>query len=186
MDSRVYIIGRDEVPGRMRLAAGEKLRVTLVVPEGVSCSLAVEIDFDGPGAELDLAGAYTCSGDQKVELDVNLHHDAGGCVSRQLFKGIVSGNARAAFHGLVYVAPDAQKTKALQENHSILLSESARVESQPQLEIYADDVECSHGATVGSLDPEQQFYMRSRGIPEDEARRLQTEAFLAPVLNRLP
>lgn len=183
--NKVYIIGRDELPAHISLGAGESLSITLIVPDGVSCSVPLQIDLDGPGAELDLAGAYTCSGDQKVDINVNLRHNVGGCTSSQLFKGIVSGHSKAAFHGLVYVAPDAQKTKAIQANHSIILDETARVESQPQLEIYADDVECSHGATVGSLDIDQQFYMRSRGIPESEARRLQMEAFLAPILNRI-
>ena len=83
-------------------------------------------------------------------------------------------------------APDAQKTEAYQENHNILLDDTARVETRPQLEIYADDVECSHGATTGYLNPDEQFYMRSRGIPEDEARRLQVISFLSSVLEDVP
>ena len=90
------------------------------------------------------------------------------------------------FEGLVYVAAGAEKTEALQENHSLLLSENAFVQSSPQLEIYADDVVCSHGATVGSLDENEQFYMRSRGISLEEARRLQILSFLSPVLEGLP
>ena len=105
---------------------------------------------------------------------------------RQLFKGIVGGTARAGFDGLIYVAPDAQKTQAFQENHTLLLSDTARTESRPQLEIYADDVQCSHGATTGYLNPDELFYLRSRGIPEAEARQLQMQAFLAPVVRRLP
>ena len=86
------------------------------------------------------------------------------------------------FYGKIVVAQDAQKTEAYQENHNILLSDDARVNTKPQLEIYADDVKCSHGATVGRLNEEEQFYMRSRGIPEQEARALQMISFLAPVL----
>ena len=86
----------------------------------------------------------------------------------------------------MYVAPDAQKTKAFQENHSILLSEGAVVETHPQLEIYADDVQCSHGATTGYLNHDELFYLRSRGIPEAEARRLQMISFISPVISHLP
>ena len=183
MDS-VYVIGRDAVPSFLRLAAGESLKMTLVVPEGESCKLALEIDLDGPGASLDLAGASMSSGSEQVELSVVVRHNVPGCRSEQLFKSVAGGSAKVSFNGLVYVAQDAVRTVAHQQNHSLLLSETAVAESRPQLEIYADDVECSHGATTGYLNPEELFYMRSRGIPEAEARRMQIEAFLAPVYIR--
>ena len=183
-DSGVYVLGRDPVPSLLRLPAGERLSMTLIVPEGVSCRLAMEIDLDGPGAELDLAGAWRCSSDEQVDLQVLVRHNVPGCTSNQLFKGVVGGSARASFDGLVYVASGAAKTVAHQQCHSLLLSEAASADCRPQLEIYADDVECSHGATTGYLNPEELFYMRSRGIPEEEARQMQVEAFLAPILNR--
>ncbi len=183
MDS-VYVIGRDAVPSFLRLAEGESLRMTIVVPEGESCRLALEIDLDGPGASLDLAGATLSSGGEQVDISVVVRHNVPGCHSGQLFKSVVGGSAKVSFNGLVYVAQDAVRTVAHQQNHSLLLSETAVAESRPQLEIYADDVECSHGATTGYLNPEELFYMRSRGIPEAEARRMQVEAFLAPVLLR--
>ena len=186
MDKQVYVIGRDSVPQYLRLDAGEELSMTLVVPPGQDARLSLEIDLCGPDAALDLAGLYLCSGAERVDLRVLVRHTAGGCISRQLFKGIVGGTARAVFDGLIYVAQDAQKTQAFQENHTLLLSGTAFAESRPQLEIYADDVQCSHGATTGYLNPDELFYMRSRGIPEAEARRLQMVAFLAPVLARLP
>ena len=185
MDNRVYILGRDSAPQYLRLEAGEELAMTLVVPPGTDVQYSLEVDLCGPGASLDLAGLYLCPGSERVEMRLLVRHSAGGCTSRQLFKGIVGGTARALFDGLIYVAPDAQKTQAYQENHTLLLSETARTESRPQLEIYADDVQCSHGATTGYLNPEELFYMRSRGIPEAEARRLQMQAFLAPVIRRL-
>ena len=185
MDNRVYILGRDSAPQYLRLDAGEELAMTLVVPPGTDVQYSLEVDLCGPGASLDLAGLYLCPGSERVELCLLVRHSAGGCTSRQLFKGIVGGTARALFDGLIYVAPDAQKTQAYQENHTLLLSETARTESRPQLEIYADDVQCSHGATTGYRSPEELFYMRSRGIPEAEARRLQMQAFLAPVIRRL-
>lgn len=183
---KVFVIGRDSVPAYTSLREGESLRWTIVVLPGTSCDLCFEIDADAPGCEVDLAGLYLCKSDEKVRIRVLLKHNSGQCNSRQLFKGIVGGEASAVFDGLIYVAPRAQRTKALQENHSILLTNGARAESRPQLEIYADDVECSHGATTGFLSEEEQFYMRSRGIPEDEALHLQMIAFLAPVASRLP
>jgi Fe-S cluster assembly protein SufD len=186
MNNEVYVIGRDSAPQYLRLEAGESRNVTLVFLPGATGRFVLEADLVGPGASLDLAGLYLCPDSEQLDLRLLVRHSVGGCVSRQLFKGLVGGTARAAFDGLVYVAQDAQKTEAYQENHTILLSDNARVETRPQLEIYADDVQCSHGATTGYLNPEELFYLRSRGIPEAEARRLQMVAFLAPVLRRLP
>ncbi len=179
------IVGRDPLPSLLHLEAGESLRMTVLIPEGVSCEHSLEVHLDGPGASLDLAGAWRCSSDEQVRLQVIVRHNAAHCHSEQLFKGVVSGKARAEFDGLVYVAEGSMKTVAHQQCHSLLLSKDAVCETRPQLEIYADDVECSHGATNGYLNPEELFYMRSRGIPEDEARAMQVEAFLAPVLKRL-
>lgn len=186
MASRIYIIGKDEIPAEVSLKENERLDWTLVCLPGVSADVQIGISLDGPGAEVELAGLYLCKSDEKVTLNVNVRHNSGGCTSRQLFKGIVGGSANASFDGLIYVAHGAQKTKAYQENHSILLSATAKAESRPQLEIYADDVECSHGATTGFLGEDELFYMRSRGIPEKDARKLQIISFLAPVLERLP
>lgn len=183
MDS-VYVIGRDAVPSLIRLGSGASLKMTLVVPEGESCKLSLEIELDGPGASLDLAGASMSGGSEQVDIKVTVRHNVPGCRSEQLFKSVAGGQARVSFDGLVYVAHGAEHTVAHQQNHSLLLSAEALVESRPQLEIYADDVECSHGATTGYLNPEELFYMRSRGIPEDVARAMQVEAFLAPVLSR--
>lgn len=186
MAKGIYIIGKDEIPASVSLEANERLEWTLVCLPGTSAKVNIDIDLDGPGAEVDLAGLYLCHSAEKVTLNVNVRHNSGGCTSHQLFKGIVGGSANASFDGLIYVAHGAQKTKAYQENHSILLSSTAKAESRPQLEIYADDVECSHGATTGFLNEDELFYMRSRGIPEKEARRLQVISFLAPILARLP
>jgi len=176
-------LGKDRLPSHISVAAGESVRLNLVALG--PASLDLEISLDGEGAELDVAGLYICSAEDKVELRLNVRHNVPGCTSHQLFKGLVGGKAKASFDGLVYVAHGAVRTKAAQENHSILLSREAVAESRPQLEIYADDVECSHGATTGFLDIDEQFYMRSRGIPETEARRLQMLSFISPVLSRL-
>jgi Fe-S cluster assembly protein SufD len=116
-----------------------------------------------------------------VNFHILMHHRAGVCVSHQLFNGIAGGTSRVTFDGRIIVAPDAQQTEAYQENHNIVLSEGARVETTPQLEIYADDVKCSHGATTGRLDEDALFYMRTRGVPEAEAKVLQMISFLAAV-----
>lgn len=186
MNREIYILGETVLPPVVRLEAGEKRSAAFVVPRGVSGSFEVVYELAGEGAELDLTGVYACCGEQKVDFRITVKHLCAGCVSHQLFKGLAEDEARVKFEGLVYVAAGAEKTEALQENHSLLLSENAFVQSSPQLEIYADDVVCSHGATVGSLDENEQFYMRSRGISLEEARRLQILSFLSPILEGLP
>lgn len=186
MNREIYILGETVLPPVVRLEADEKRSAAFVVPRGVSGSFEVVYELAGEGAELDLTGVYACCGEQKVDFRITVRHLCAGCISHQLFKGLAEDEARVKFEGLVYVAAGAEKTEALQENHSLLLSENAFVQSSPQLEIYADDVVCSHGATVGSLDENEQFYMRSRGISLEEARRLQILSFLSPVLEGLP
>jgi Fe-S cluster assembly protein SufD len=163
------------------VGAGERLELTFVVLPGESRDIDVAIDLVGEGAEVSLKGLYLCGGDERVNFRILMHHRAGGCVSHQLFNGIAGGSSRVTFGGRIIVAPDAQQTEAYQENHNILLSDDVHVETTPQLEIYADDVKCSHGATIGRLDEDALFYMRTRGIPEKEARVLQMLSFLAPV-----
>lgn len=175
-----------DVSERISLGEGESLEICILALPGYGGSLGLTVDLKGRGASAEIYGAYLCTGDEEVALRVDMNHDVPSCHSRQLFKGIAGGTARAAFRGLVKVAKDAVQTEAYQETHNILASETARVEADPQLEIYADDVQCSHGATVGHLDELAQYYMRSRGIPEQEARVLQMISFLAPVLQHLP
>ena len=164
------------------VGAGESLDQDFVVLPGESRDIDLCIDLTGPGAEVHLRGLYLCNAGEHVNFRILVHHRAPGCRSTQLFNGLAGGSAQVSFHGTIVVAPDAQQTEAYQENHNILLSEQARVETLPQLEIYADDVKCSHGATVGRLDESALFYMRSRGIPEQEARALQAMSFLSGVI----
>ena len=168
--------------GQYRVAAGERLELQFVVLPGESREIEVSIDLEGPGAEAHIKGLYLCGADEKVRFRVLMHHRAPGCRSTQLFNGIAGGKADVRFDGTIVVAPDAQQTEAYQENHNIVLTPEAKVETKPQLEIYADDVKCSHGATVGQLNEDELFYMRSRGIPEAEARTLQMLSFLSPVI----
>ena len=111
-------------------------------------------------------------------------HNVSDCRSESCVKGVAGGRAVGEFHGLVYVAQDAQRTDAQQQSRNILLSDTARITTWPQLEIYADDVKCSHGATVGQMDAEAVYYMRQRGLSEAEARRLQIEGFVGDIVRR--
>lgn len=182
-DIVTYILGKDTVPSEIHLGAGERKSFFLLALPGTGvCGQDLTIFLDGEGASLDLKCAYALSSDDRLSLRVDVRHTSGGCESRQLYKGLVAGRSRAVFDGLIYVAEGAQKTKAFQESHTIQLSAEAFSEARPQLEIYADDVECSHGATSGFLSTDELFYMQSRGIPEDEARRFQMMAFLAAAL----
>ncbi len=183
MAERVYIAGIDEIPAKISVGKDELLSMTVIVFPGFSGSIPLEVLLKGSGSEVQLRGLYISSGEDKLSFDIKVRHEAPMSRSSQLFNGIAAGCASVSFHGLILVPRDCQKIKAFQENRNILLSESATVETSPTLEIYADDVECSHGATTGSLDPTELFYMRSRGIPETEARTLQMLSFLAPVLS---
>ena len=159
--------------------------VLLVMP-GVSCDVKLDVKLAGEGAEANIYGAYVCGSQERVKISVDMHHDLPHCNSRQLFKGIAGGTSRVDFYGKIIVAQDAQRTEAYQENHNILLTDGAKVDTKPQLEIYADDVKCSHGATIGRLNEEEQFYMRSRGITLEDAKVLQMISFIAPVLENVP
>ncbi len=138
------------------------------------------------GSEASLDGLALLEGHQVADTHSFLLHAEPHATSRQLHKCIVDGKARTIFNGQILVAPRAQGTDARQQSRNLLLSESARVDTKPQLEIYADDVKCSHGATVGQLDPEELFYLQSRGLNADDARNLLTYGFAGDVLNRIP
>ncbi len=138
------------------------------------------------GAQVTLDGLALLDTDQVADTHSFLHHAEPNSASHQLHKCIVDGKARAIFNGQVRVAPGAQGTDAKQQSRNLLLSEAARVDTKPQLEIYADDVKCSHGAAVGQLDPEELFYLQSRGLNADDARNLLTYGFAADVLTHIP
>ena len=137
----------------------------------------VRIYLDEPGAECSLNGLALGGGRQHIDNHTTIEHRVERCVSREFYKAVLADRARAVFHGRIVVHPDAQQTDSEQQNQNLLLSRDAEVDTKPQLEIYADDVKCSHGATVGQLDDDAVFYLRSRGIDESEARGLLTIAF---------
>ena len=168
--------------GQYQVRTGEVLNLEFVVLPGESRDIDLSIDLAGEGAQAHIKALYLCKADENVNFRILMHHRAPGCHSTQKINGIAGGCAQVHFDGTIVVAPDAQQTEAYQENHNIVLTQEAKVETRPQLEIYADDVKCSHGATVGQLNPDELFYMRSRGIPEAEARTLQMLSFLSPVI----
>ncbi len=137
------------------------------------------------GAQCWLNGLYLGTGRQHVDNHTYVDHAVANCTSKEYYKGILDGRSRAVFHGRVLVRQDAQQTDAEQNNQNLLLSKNAEVDTKPQLEIYADDVKCSHGATVGQLDDSAVFYLRSRGIADEQARDLLTYAFANEVLSRI-
>ena len=139
----------------------------------------------GPGGYLILNGLYLLSGEQHADHHTAIDHAAPHCESHEYFNGVLDGRSRGIFNGRIIVRPGAQKTDSKQTNNNLLLSRDAHADSQPQLEIYADDVKCTHGSTVGPLDPKALFYLESRGIGEVEARRLMTYGFAAEILNRM-
>jgi len=139
----------------------------------------------GEGCEATLNGLYMVGGTQLVDNHMRVDHVAAHCDSHELFKGVLEGHARAVFNGRIFVHKGAQKTDAKQTNRNLLLSPTALVHSNPQLEIFADDVRCTHGSTVGQLDELGIFYLRSRGIGEEAARSLLTYAFCADIVHRI-
>jgi Fe-S cluster assembly protein SufD len=130
-------------------------------------------------------GLYITRGEQVVDNHTAIFHDQPNCRSWEVYKGVLDGRSRAVFNGKVFVQPEAQKTDAKQTNRNLLLSDLAKVDTKPQLEIFADDVKCTHGATVGRLDDHAMFYARSRGIPHGAAERLLTYAFAAEVIDEV-
>jgi Fe-S cluster assembly protein SufD len=130
-------------------------------------------------------GMYMVSGLQHVDHQTRIEHAQPNTTSREIYKGILDGQSHGVFNGKVYVRPEAQKTDGKQSNNNLLLSANARVDTKPQLEIFADDVRCTHGATIGRLDEVALFYMKSRGLDPEQARTLLIYAFAADVLEEI-
>jgi Fe-S cluster assembly protein SufD len=142
--------------------------------------------LDGEGIECTLNGLYLANDRRLVDNHTTIDHAKPHCGSREVYKGILADHARAVFNGKIIVRPDAQKTDAKQTNKALLLSEDAQINTKPQLEIFANDVKCTHGAAVGQMDEEAIFYLRARGLGVDEARNLLIHAFAGDVLNKMP
>jgi len=145
----------------------------------------LDVVADGSGCDTHLFGLFFADGDAQIDNHTMIDHAKPDCTSRELYKGILAGRAVGTFRGMLLVRKDAQRTSAFQSNRNLLLSETASVNALPQLEIYADDVKCSHGATTGLLEPDALFYLRARGIPERKARKMLVEAFMAEITDEI-
>ena len=145
-----------------------------------------ELDLVGEGAQGRMSGFYFTDGNQHLDHDTQQNHFAQHTTSDLLFKGALKGKSRSVWQGMIYVAPGAQKTDGYQANRNLILSDGARADSIPGLEILADDVRCTHGATVGKLEQEPLFYLKSRGIPQAEAEKIVVEGFFDPIFQRIP
>jgi Fe-S cluster assembly protein SufD len=142
--------------------------------------------LDGEGAECTLNGLYVGTGDDLVDTHTTIDHAQPHCPSHEIYKGILAGRSRAVFNGKIMVRQDAQKTDAKQTNRALILSDDAQVNTKPQLEIFADDVKCTHGAAIGQLDDDAMFYLRARGIDDWTARVMLIHAFAGDILDRIP
>jgi Fe-S cluster assembly protein SufD len=167
------------------LARSARLSTLYVGLGGSLVRNEVRVRFDGPGGEATVNGLYQAGGSQHVDNFTVIDHAQPHCTSHELYKGILDGKAHGVFNGKILVRQDAQKTDAKQTNQTLLLSADATINTKPQLEIFADDVKCTHGATVGQLSADQLFYLRARGIGAAEARALLTFAFANDVIDRV-
>ena len=161
----------------VRQKADSTFTVNTVSLDGQLIRNDVLVELDEPGAECFVNGLTSISGRQHVDHHTQINHNVPNCTSHEHYKSVLDGRSRNIFHGRIVVAKDAQGTDSEQRNQTLLLSRDAEIDTKPQLEIYADDVKCSHGATVGQLDTDSVFYLRSRGIDEQTARGLLTTAF---------
>jgi len=176
-----FHIGRTEVR-----QAGKSHYESCSVAMGAALSRSdIHVDLCEEGAECALYGLYRTGGDQHTDHHTRVDHRQPDCSSREVYRGILGGSSRAVFNGQVVVHDGADGTDARQANHNLLLSRAAEIDTKPELEIYADDVKCSHGATVGQLDDDAMFYLQSRGIDTPMARSMLTFAFADDVIRRM-
>jgi Fe-S cluster assembly protein SufD len=171
---------------QVRLDERSRYRLVLVALGGAWSRSDVRVSFEGEGAEAEMDGLMLAGDKQLNDVHLDIRHKVPHCTSRETFKGILDGRGRVVFDGRILVAPDAQKTDAQLSNDNLMLSRSAEVDTKPQLEIFADDVKCSHGTTVGELDSDMLFYLRSRGIPQAQATQMLCQGFAGVVLEQLP
>ncbi|MHB1205091.1 MAG: Fe-S cluster assembly protein SufD [Rhodospirillaceae bacterium] len=167
------------------LAAGSRLEGFHLGLGGALVRQEVNVVMRGTGAVLDLNGAYALDGHSHHDFTTSVDHHVPGCISNQVFKGVVDGDSHGVYQGRIHVARDAQKTDARQLHKALFLGRGPRIDCKPELEIYADDVQCAHGAATGEIDADHLFYMAARGIDPATARALLVEAFLADAVERI-
>jgi Fe-S cluster assembly protein SufD len=169
----------------IRIAGNGRFTINTLTIDGGWVRNALNISLDGQNIEANLNGFYMPRRKQFVDNHTKVDHRLPHCNSNELYKGVLNDQSTGVFNGKVYVHIDAQKTNAFQSCGNILLSDDAQMNTKPELEIYADDVKCSHGTTTGQLDEEALFYLKSRGLGEDNARRLLTSAFIGDVISKI-
>jgi Fe-S cluster assembly protein SufD len=167
-------LDRDSLLDSFHLALGSELK---------RIDLAVE--YTGPGAHCDLNGIYLLRGSEHVDYHSTIEHAVPHCTTDEVFRGIIGDEARAVFNGRIHIHPDAQKTRAELSNKNLLTSASAEINTKPELEIYADDVQCAHGATVAQLDEGMLHYLRTRGVGRDEAEVMLSYGFINELVEAL-
>lgn len=186
-----YKIGREGEAGShigslfVKQAANSNFRSHTFTFGGRLTRNEITMVLDGEGIDSSLIGLSVIRGDQHVDNHTVIDHAKPHCLSTERFKGIYGDRSKGVFNGTIIVRQDAQKTNAIQSNQSLLLSNEATIDTKPQLKIWANDVKCTHGATVGQLDDEALFYLRSRGVPKDEARRMLIQAFAGDIVNEV-
>jgi Fe-S cluster assembly protein SufD len=176
-----FLMNQDQI----HIAKSAQFTINTLTIDGGWTRNQLTISLDGENIEASLNGCYLPRRNQLVDNHTKVDHRFAHCNSHELYKGLLNDSATGVFNGKVHVHLDAQKTNAYQQNANILLSDEAQMNSKPELEIYADDVKCSHGSTTGQLDDEAMFYLQSRGLSPDNARRLLTTAFINDVLNHV-
>jgi Fe-S cluster assembly protein SufD len=182
---KVYLVDRQQELSFVVEAGGALNLVLIALPAAGRVTAHVRVALAGEGAACRLYGLFVSGAGEQAEVYTEIEHRAPGCTSVQDFRGVAAGDGRGVFDGLIRVVSDAQRTQASQQNRNLLLSDAASIETRPHLEIYADDIKCSHGATVGQLDPQAVFYLRQRGLDEDEARNLQLYGFVRTIIDRI-
>jgi Fe-S cluster assembly protein SufD len=170
---------------RARLAASARLESFVFSSGGRLARNEASVSFTGEKASVALSGLYLARGAQHVDCHLDVRHSLPGCTTSQQYRGILQDTAHGVFNGKIYVEPGADKTTAIQNNKTILTSESAQINTKPQLEIFAEDVQCTHGATIGQLDEAALFYARTRGLEEKEARQVVLQGFLNETLEEI-
>lgn len=180
-NTKTYHIGSTEITQDR----SSHLKHMLITSGGAMVRNAVQLNLNAEGIESTLDGVYLTQGTQHVDNRTIIHHAKPNCNSHELYKGILDGKSTGVFNGKIIVHPDAQKTDAKQSNKNLLLSQDATMNTKPQLEIFADDVKCTHGATIGRLEEESLFYLRTRGIGKEQARNMLTYAFAGEIVIRI-
>ncbi len=180
-DDSCYQVSTEQV----EQAKNSTFTINTITLNGALVRNNLNIKVIGQNCCTNLNGAYLLKGNQHVDNHTMVDHIAAHCESHELYKGVVNDKSTAVFNGKVFVRKDAQKINAFQSNANVLLSDDATINSKPELEIYADDVKCSHGSTTGQLDEEAVFYLRARGLSEKSARKLMISAFIDDVINKI-